>query len=480
MSKTAYNTLVLLDNVWRKRYLIVIPILIFPFIGLIVGLVSPKQYTSHSTILVQETAKMNPSLVDYAVSSQMKERFKGLQILLHSRHILSKVAKDHGLIEETSTRSQIDNVIDKLSDNLSMTAQSKNVIRINYSASNDKEMKEILSSVSHYVIDEFLAPEQASMKNSHSFLTNHIEFRREELNKAEADFVNFRNKNIDALPEIKFENINKIEKLKQTMFEKKAERASYKKNLEQLDQQLSLTNPVIGGLEKQIVKVRSELSLLKARYTEQHSLVQGALQHLNQLEEKREHLLSSTDKTINTNTLWDIASSAALTHTPSPPSLLTTQLEKLQLTKNKLSKLKEEISSLKKMINQLEQRVTKAKGKEQEILKLERDLDVKHHLFQELLTLHEKARLTYSLGSFGEEERIKIIEEPYTPTGPSNHSLLRFFAGGLWGGILFGCGATALLIISNITIRYSARLEAISGVPVLSRIPPIKDTHPAY
>lgn len=64
--------------------------------GVVIGLLSPKQYVSHTSMLVQETSKMNPFLEDLAVSSQMKERFSGLQTLLHSRHILGKVALEQG------------------------------------------------------------------------------------------------------------------------------------------------------------------------------------------------------------------------------------------------------------------------------------------------------------------------------------------------------------------------------------------------
>ena len=79
---------IILTSAWRRRYMIVIPIIIMPFIGLIIAKISPKHYESHTSMLIQETAKMNPFLEDLAVSTMLKERLSALQTLLHKRLIM--------------------------------------------------------------------------------------------------------------------------------------------------------------------------------------------------------------------------------------------------------------------------------------------------------------------------------------------------------------------------------------------------------
>ncbi|MCV5225278.1 hypothetical protein OFC57_40865, partial [Escherichia coli] len=68
------------------------------------------------------------------------------------------------------------------------------------------------------------------------------------------------------------------------MAEKEAELAGVTRSLGSLDQQLSKTNPVIGKIEEQISEIRSELTLLRAKYAEAHSLVLGKLRELKRLE----------------------------------------------------------------------------------------------------------------------------------------------------------------------------------------------------
>ena len=52
----------ILTGAWRHRYVIALPILILPLLGLAVGTLSPRHYSSHTSMLIQETANMNPFL----------------------------------------------------------------------------------------------------------------------------------------------------------------------------------------------------------------------------------------------------------------------------------------------------------------------------------------------------------------------------------------------------------------------------------
>ena len=101
-SQVFENIYYILAAAWRRRYLIVTPFLVMPFVGLVVGLVSPKHYQTHMSFLIQETAKMNPFLGDLAVSTKLQERMKALETLFHSRHVLTEVGTEMGLITKNA------------------------------------------------------------------------------------------------------------------------------------------------------------------------------------------------------------------------------------------------------------------------------------------------------------------------------------------------------------------------------------------
>lgn len=477
MTGLASRFLIIFESAWRRRYAIIVPALLLPILGGTIGTLAPKKYASHTSMLIQETAKMNPFLEDLAISAMLKERFSALQTLLHSRHILTAVALERGFFTEDSPPEKKDYEIGRLSGALTMQMAGKDMIRIDYKSSAPDGMRETLEAISKHFVEQLLAPERSSMKDSSYFLQEHLEHRRKELDASEKALSEYKTNNQGGLPELQVAKFSRLAQLKQTLAEKEAEMAGAKKSLGGLDQQLSRTNPVVGRLEEQIVRIRGELALLRARYTDQHSKVQGAVRTLRRLEEERKHILQSTDHSVNTEQLWDIASSGSIESSDGSSSqpLLVSQLENLQIARSKVDALEEETASLQRMITELEAETARFGEQEREIARLERDINVKRDLYDELLQRYEMARITGSLGVFEQEKRVKIIDRPFTPSVPTNLPAVIFVIAGFFGGLFLGGGIALVLELSDNTIRRRDELELLTKVPVLTRIPSIID-----
>lgn len=91
-SSLIINLAALLWAGWRRRYLVIVPVLLLPLSGAIVGILAPKNYQTSTTILFQEAAQQNPFLEDLSIATNLKARMAALNALLHSRHILASVA----------------------------------------------------------------------------------------------------------------------------------------------------------------------------------------------------------------------------------------------------------------------------------------------------------------------------------------------------------------------------------------------------
>ena len=477
MNSLTHRIFHIFAGAWRRRYAIALPILLLPVIGLLVGVFSPKHYSSHTSMLIQETAKMNPFLEDLAVSFMLKERIDALKTLLHSRHILGTVAKERRLIDSETSAQKHDEVIAELSNALNVKMAGMDLIRIDFTSNNPDGMKETLEAVSKQFVEQLLAPERSSMKDSQHFLTKHLKHRQQELDEAETALADFKNQHANELPELHLGKISRRAQLKQRLSERKAEMAGAKRSLGGLNQQLSKTNPVLGRIEEQIVRIRGELALNRARYTDKHSRIQGTLRNLRRLEEERQNILARTEQALDIEQLWDIANSAPI-HTNKHADkheqpLLVSQLENLQLTRSKVDGLSEEINSLQQMVTELDNQTAAYGVNSREFSRLERNLKIKRDLYDDLLLRNEKARITGSLGIFEQDKRVKVIDRPFTPTAPSNLPVSLFGVAGLLGGILLGCGLALLFELSDTTLRRRDHLEALTGVPVLSRIPPL-------
>ncbi|MCG9582497.1 chain-length determining protein [Vibrio tubiashii] len=474
MNELKMRFIVILNSAWRQRYVIVVPILILPFVGYFIGKVAPTNYVSHTSMLIQETAKMNPFLEDIAVSTMLKERLNALSTLLKSRHVLTAVAIEHGLIDDSMAPAERDYIISKLSSSLTVTQPGKDFLKISLTAPNPTGMKELLESISEHFIEQLLAPERSSIQDSSEFLAIHIEKRREELDIAENELADFKNRYASVTPEMQSQALGRLASLKQSYAEKKAELAGVERSLGSLDQQLSKTNPVVGKIEDQIIEIRSELTLLKAKYTESHSAVQGKERELRRLENERSILLQMEQPNISSDQLWDIASSNKLKDLGEVQPLLVTQLQSLQLVRGRYESLTEETKSLKEMIARLEQEANSFGDNAKTMHRLVRNAEIKRQLYDELIQRYEMAQLTGSLGVFEQNKRVKIIDLPYTPSRPANLPAIIFVIAGLVAGIGLGAGVAILIELFDSSIRRKEEIEAITNAPVITYIPKIK------
>lgn len=81
----------LLQAAWRRRFLLIVPILLMVPISLVIGLLAPGTYTAHTLLLLQEGEKGNPLARDAAVPGSMQQRVAGLEALLKSDQVLVPV-----------------------------------------------------------------------------------------------------------------------------------------------------------------------------------------------------------------------------------------------------------------------------------------------------------------------------------------------------------------------------------------------------
>ena len=472
MNEVYFRIYRMLAAAWRRRYVLVAPVLIMPFVGLIAANLSAKHYTAHTSLLIQETANMNPFLQDFSVSAMLKERMAAMQTLLHSRHVLARVAEQQGMVDQATPAQERDRVIRKLSGALQVSMPGKNLIRIDYRSADPEGMKETLERVSDEFVEQLLAPERSSMQDSTLFLEQQLEQRRLDLEQAEQKLAEFKDQYVTDLPELHSSNVKRYTELKQNLAEKRAAMAGASKSLGGLDAQLSKTNPVIGRLEEQIIRLKGDLALLRARYTDNHSKVQAALRKLNSLENERQANLLKSRQEVDTSKLWQIANNLdASTEDPSRQPLLISQLENLQQSRNQVDGLEEEINSLQGMLVELEGKMAGYGDLERTLIKLKRDQDVKRELYDRLLERYEMARITGSLSLFEQTKRVKVIDKPYTPSAPSNFPALIFVLAGILGGMFMGISLSVLLELADNSVRYRGQLEAIAGVPVLGKIP---------
>jgi len=470
------NIHLILAAIWRHRYLIILPAIALPVIAVIICFIAPRTWQTHTTILVQDSATMNPFLEDLSVSTDLENRMTTLKTLLHSRHTLINVAQDLSLINEQSTDFQKDQLVKELSAALNVKLIGKDLVKLVYHTDSPENIVDVLLAVRARFLEKLLAPELSAIDASESFLTTQLTLKTTNLQKAELNLANFKQKNAEHLPRLYSANSNRFSQLNMLLEQRKIELSGAIAAKKTIRTRLAQVDPVMSEIEQNIVITKSELAILRSRYTDQHSKVETSLRKLSQLEDERESQSKTSYKITEAdlNRLWEIANSMQEGEVDKNQNLLlVSQLQELQLADSHVEKIKEEINSIEKQSKTLKTSLAGTGEMERQMLALERDLKVQRGLYSDLLYRYEKAKITGALGRFEQPERIKIIDEPYQPSSPTNSPLSIFLLAGIIGGIFLGGGLALFSELADTSIRAKYQLELITSTLVITRLPRI-------
>ncbi|MCU0818807.1 MAG: hypothetical protein MUF11_05775 [Beijerinckiaceae bacterium] len=459
---------------WRRRYLIATPMMVMPFLATLSGVIAPKTYEGRTTLLVQEPAKLNPFLNDLAVGTNVKDRMPALSALLHSRHVLDKVLVDTKQVDENSSPARRQEMISLLSAAISVKLTGSDLIEIKIRGKRPDGLYPVLTAVTNRFIERLVSPEQGAIVASQNFLETQLDQRRTALAAAEAEFSAFKVRNADKLPALYAANVTRLGQLQQKLQEREMELATAQAGFDDIRSRIAGANPVIGRLEEEIVRLTSELTGLRARYTEEHSEVQGAERRLRRTQSERAALLeaSSALKTMDLDRLWHIAANMAHGDEGKPQAtLLMSQLQRLQDAQARRVTIEKDVEELRRMIADLQRTIGEFAPIEQEQQQLERAIAAAREMHDQLLKRSEMARVTGALGRFEAPERIKIIDPPSVPVSPVGPGLVIFLLAGIVGGIAVGIGLAAITEFADQRLRLEEDFRTEAGLPMLGRVP---------
>src|SRR4051812_12102978 len=83
----------IVQGAWRRRLLIILPIILMVSVGIAAAIVLPKAYLARSLLQLQEASRENPFLREGDSSNvyRIKEQFEGLRALFTSERVLARV-----------------------------------------------------------------------------------------------------------------------------------------------------------------------------------------------------------------------------------------------------------------------------------------------------------------------------------------------------------------------------------------------------
>ncbi|OAN16814.1 sugar transporter [Photobacterium jeanii] len=462
----------LLLALWKHRYLVIIPMLVMPILMTTGSMLKAKRYYGYTTILVQESAMLNPFLEDLSIAVNLKQRIKALRVLIQSKSILDQVIIQAELAAADDPVN-VSHYCQLLKQNLKLELVGNDVVQLGLTWHKPEQIPLLLNTVSNVFLEKLRAPGRASVDSSETFLQQQLQVTRQELEAAENALADFKTRNADNLPHLQGTNIQTNAQLNTLIRETELALLHAQSQRDNLYQRLASTNPVVGMMEEAIVKAEAELAILRASYTDRHSSIKALLLRLNRLKTERGKLLeqqqSLTSQEISQ--LWQRVANQSHTSDSKSQPILLSQFEKLQQAENQIAALNEELKLLHQQAQEMNAKRTEYAELEQQLATLQRNHEVKARIYNQLFERFEMAKVTGQLGRFEEPDKLKIIDYPSTPNKPLNWPWWINFCVGIVAGLGLGLSLACVVQLLDTRLYQSAHIHRLTKVPILIRVP---------
>jgi uncharacterized protein involved in exopolysaccharide biosynthesis len=454
--------------------LVFLPLIIVPFVVILLSMNVEKQYANHATILIEESSLLNPYLDKLEFSFELSKRIDALRTLVLSRKSLNEIINEVEYFKKPKSPDEINKLQKDLERSVSISLVGDELVYINFKWNERDQMKEILSLLVEKFIEKLLAPTKASLDSSELFFKKQLLEIRKELEGAEDKLAKFKRENRDTLPELLNINQGTLTSLEQKKQEKSIELSGAKAGLKTLKLQLSKTNPIMGKIEEQIIELELEIETLRAKYTDNHSILQIKIKKINKLKERKKELKTNNTK-MNIDSLWQIANTLPFGANKNKGALLLSQLINLEKSNNNLAQLENEIKMITEQIAVISKRLSSSSEIDKSLRQLQRDYKVKQDLYSKMLERYEMSKVTGKLVKYEGPDKVKTIERAYSPTTPINNSIIINSIIGIFLGILTSITITFVLVIGDLRVIDLDTIKKISGKSVLTKLPIIKN-----
>jgi len=453
-----------LELFYRRKWLLIIPMLLCTSIGAIISVSLPSYYRSTTLILVEQQ-QVPEAYVRPTDTITIERRLSSINEQITSRTRLADIIKEFKLYEYTAETSSMTAIVGRMKKDIEIKVgeKSNNAFSISYIGRDPHITMQVTNALASSIIEESLKTRELIAEGTSEFLENELAKAKQNLEKQENAVRKFKEENMGKLPEQLEANLRTLDRLQ---LELQSVRQTAMRNVENiLPSILPSTLPDIS-LEAELERRKADLSNLLSIYTENYPDVITTKNRIKEIEaqlinksetgnRKKEGL---SEQKPDTEALGNTTNLTATTYqTPTP---------------------RQREAELIKKIKEYEKRIEGIPANEQKWLDIRRDYDISLKNYQTLLEKKLSARLAENLVKRQKGEKFKIIDPANLPEEPYKPDRLRIALMGIVIGTGIGAGLAFLLEFLNPAFIKPEDFAGILTQPVLATIPVFPEKAP--
>jgi polysaccharide chain length determinant protein (PEP-CTERM system associated) len=477
---------------WRKRWFAIAVCWMVCVAGWVFVSTIPNQYEAGARLYVDSDAVLTPLLNGLALDDTPDNQLDVLQRTLLSRPNLEKLISKTDLELAIAGPADLEQMVANLATSIRINPQTRNLFTITYRNATPKLAYDVVQGILSIFVESKVGANRADMENARVFLQQQINQYERQLREAEARRAEFHSKYIDLLPSdagvSRLDSARvEVRALEGQLKDVLTKRDMMRREMSTMPPVLTLesdTRPVIlGGFgaaapaNPELTQAEAQLAALRLRYTEQHPDVVNARNLVASLKAAAAAAPSQPSPAA--------AAAQELAAMPKPPARTIPnpvyEQMRMQLFEQEttIASLQRQIADGTKERDRLEEIARGVPGLQAEYTNLNRDYDVLHQNYIELLSRRESMRIAAAADNDAEKTKMQIIDPPQVPQIPVAPKRGLLLSGVLMAGIGAGLSLAILLLqfdqsFHSIEDLRDLGLPVVGGVSLLGAAVPMR------
>jgi polysaccharide chain length determinant protein (PEP-CTERM system associated) len=473
---------------WRKRWLIVIPLLVISSSTAVVAFFWPNRYRASTSILIVPQ-RVPENFVRSTVTAELSERLNLISQQILSRTRLERIIQEFNLYERERARLIMEDVVEQMRKDISLAVNSTrkgdgregaSSFNVSFESPDARTAMRVTERLASLFVQENLEDRELLADQTNQFLQAQLEEARRRLMEHEKKLQDFRQRNNGQLPDQVQSNLQMMQGAQMQLQNIVESGNRDRDRLMLLERSLAdvvtaaapvitpapgnPNEPFVGTMAQQLEFGRTQLRALELRLKPDHPDIKRAKSAIAELERKAEAEALAQPLSAQT-----------------PPPLVNIdrqamarvdamRMEILEL-RQRLESAKREAARLQEVAQGHASRVQAAPGLESQLTELMRDYTTLEEGYTTLLKKSEESKIAVNLERRQIGEQFRILDGDRLPERPVSPDRVRINLMGILAGLAAGLGLVALLEYRDTSLKSDDDIVTTLSLPVLAVIP---------
>jgi len=470
-----------LEAAWRRRWIIMVPLVVISAITMLVVRQLPDRYESSATLLIVPQ-RVPEAYVRPTVTTRLDERLMALSQDILSRTRLESIIQDFNLYPEERRTMIMEDVIEMMRNrdikfNAARARADSGSFDISFQSDSARTAQKVTEKLAGLFIQESLTDRTALAEQTDAFLSSQLLEVERQLKEREKQLADFRRTHPGAMPSQADGNAAALQNaqlqttaVQESLARDRDRQAAIQRQLADLSMAVPIApvgdvaqSPVPQSYARQLEVAREQMKNLRMRLTADHPDIKALARAIKDLEQKAatEASQAPVSGPVSASNSPEAARAARIADLQAEDQAITRRIAQKQDDERRLLAT----------MSTLRARLESAPNVESELTDLMRDYTTLQAQYQGLLAKSQEAKMAANLERGQNGEQFKLVDQARLPQRPKSPDRMRLNLLGAVGGLVFGLGCAALLEYRDTSVRTDDDVLVALALPVLATVP---------